>query len=129
MPSPNAFIIPALNEEAALAPMLDGLRHALDAAACADADMVVVDNGSRDRDADQGAPRRIARAGNSRELPEPNRGRVQNLRQPRRDDLRRMENSMDPSKVWTAFQPAGLTRVHNFSPADKRKSNSQLTSV
>ena len=28
MPSPIAFIIPALNEEAALAPMLDGLRAA-----------------------------------------------------------------------------------------------------
>jgi glycosyltransferase involved in cell wall biosynthesis len=48
MPSPIAFIIPALNEEAALAPMLDGLRAALDAAACADADILVVDNGSRD---------------------------------------------------------------------------------
>ena len=48
MPSPIAFIIPALNEEAALALMLDGLRAALDAAACADADVVVVDNGSRD---------------------------------------------------------------------------------
>jgi glycosyltransferase involved in cell wall biosynthesis len=48
MPSPIAFIIPALNEEAAIAPMLDGLRAALDAAACADADIVVVDNGSRD---------------------------------------------------------------------------------
>ncbi|HXJ10750.1 MAG TPA: glycosyltransferase family 2 protein [Candidatus Limnocylindrales bacterium] len=48
MPSPIAIIIPALNEEAALASMLDGLRAALDAAACADADIVVVDNGSRD---------------------------------------------------------------------------------
>jgi cellulose synthase/poly-beta-1,6-N-acetylglucosamine synthase-like glycosyltransferase len=48
MPSPIAIIIPALNEEAALAPMLDGLRAALDAAACPDADIVVVDNGSRD---------------------------------------------------------------------------------
>lgn len=36
MPSPISFIIPALNEEAALTPMLDGLRAALDAAACAD---------------------------------------------------------------------------------------------
>jgi hypothetical protein len=34
MPSPIAIIIPALNEEAALAPLLDGLRAALDAAAC-----------------------------------------------------------------------------------------------
>jgi len=34
MPSPIAIIIPALNEEAALALMLDGLRPALDAAAC-----------------------------------------------------------------------------------------------
>jgi hypothetical protein len=41
MPSPIAFIIPALNEEAALPPMLDGLRAALDAAACADADILV----------------------------------------------------------------------------------------
>ena len=48
MPSPISFIIPALNEEAALTPMLDGLRAALDAAACADADIIVVDNGSRD---------------------------------------------------------------------------------
>lgn len=48
MPSPISFIIPALNEEAALTPMLDGLRAALDAAACANADIVVVDNGSRE---------------------------------------------------------------------------------
>jgi len=41
MPSPIAFIIPALNEEAALSPKLDGLRAALDAAACADADILV----------------------------------------------------------------------------------------
>ena len=52
MPSPIAFIIPALNEEAALSTMLDGLRAALDAAACADADILVVDNGSRDATAD-----------------------------------------------------------------------------
>ena len=50
MSSPISFIIPALNEEAALTPMLDGLRAALDAAACADTD-IVVDNGSRDRTA------------------------------------------------------------------------------
>jgi hypothetical protein len=37
-PPPIAFIIPQLNEEVALASMLDGLRAALDAAACADAD-------------------------------------------------------------------------------------------
>ncbi len=43
MPSPIAIIIPVRNEEAALAPMLDGLRAALDAAACADADIFVVD--------------------------------------------------------------------------------------
>jgi len=48
VPSPISFIIPALNEEAALAPMLDGLRAALDAAACADAEIIVVDNGPRD---------------------------------------------------------------------------------
>lgn len=44
MPSPIAFLIPRLNEGAALAPMLDGLRAALDAAACADADIVVADS-------------------------------------------------------------------------------------
>jgi glycosyltransferase involved in cell wall biosynthesis len=52
MPSPLTVIIPALNEEAALAPMLDGLRAALDAAACADACILLVDNGSRDATAD-----------------------------------------------------------------------------
>jgi len=68
MPSPIAFIIPALNEEAALAPMLDGLRAALDAAACADADIVVVDNGSRDATAD------VARKHGARVVSEPRRG-------------------------------------------------------
>jgi glycosyltransferase involved in cell wall biosynthesis len=68
MPSPIAFIIPALNEEAALAPMLDGLRAALDAAACADADIVVVDNCSRDATAD------VARRHGARVLSEPRRG-------------------------------------------------------
>jgi len=48
MPSPISFIIPALNEEAALSPMLDGLPAALDAVGCTDADIIVVDNGSRD---------------------------------------------------------------------------------
>src|SRR4029077_10949135 len=68
MPSPISFIIPALNEEAALAPMLDGLRPALDAAACADADIVVVDNGSRDATAD------VARKHGARVVSEPRRG-------------------------------------------------------
>lgn len=68
MPSPIAFIIPALNEEAALAPMLDGLRAALDAAACADASIVVVDNGSRDATAD------VARKHGARVIAEPRRG-------------------------------------------------------
>jgi glycosyltransferase involved in cell wall biosynthesis len=68
MPSPIAFIIPALNEEAALAPMLDGLRAALDAAACADADVVVVDNGSRD------ATPAVARRHGARVVSEPRRG-------------------------------------------------------
>jgi glycosyltransferase involved in cell wall biosynthesis len=68
MPSPIAFIIPALNEEAALAPMLDGLRAALDAAACADADVVVVDNGSRD------ATATVARKHGARVVSEPRRG-------------------------------------------------------
>jgi len=52
MPSPIAFIIPALNEEAALSPMLDGLRAALDAAACAAADILVVDTVRGDATAD-----------------------------------------------------------------------------
>ena len=68
MPSPIAFVIPALNEEAALSPMLDGLRAALDAAACADADIVVVDNGSRDATAD------VARKHRARVISEPRRG-------------------------------------------------------
>jgi glycosyltransferase involved in cell wall biosynthesis len=68
MPSPIAFIIPALNEEAALAPMLDGLRAALDAAACPDADVVVVDNGSRD------ATAAVARKHGARVVSEPRRG-------------------------------------------------------
>jgi glycosyltransferase involved in cell wall biosynthesis len=68
MPSPIAFIIPALNEEAALAPMLDGLRVVLDAAASVDADIVVVDNGSRDGTAD------VARKHGARVVNEPRRG-------------------------------------------------------
>lgn len=68
MPSPIAIIIPALNEEAALAPMLDGLRAALDAAACADADIVVVDNGSRD------ATAAVARKQGARVVNEPRKG-------------------------------------------------------
>ena len=68
MPSPIAFIIPALNEEVALAPILDGLRSALDAAACADADIVVVDNGSRDATPD------VARKHGARVISESRRG-------------------------------------------------------
>jgi glycosyltransferase involved in cell wall biosynthesis len=68
MPSPTAFIIPALNEEAALAPLLDGLRAALDAAACADADIIVVDNGSGDATAS------VARKHGARVVSEPHRG-------------------------------------------------------
>ena len=68
MPSPIAFIIPALNEEAALAPMLDGLRAALDAATCADAAIIVVDNGSRD------ATVAVARKHGARVINEPRRG-------------------------------------------------------
>jgi len=68
MPSPIAFIIPALNEEAALALMLEGLRAALDAAACAEADIVVVDNGSRDSTAS------VARKHGARVVSEPRRG-------------------------------------------------------
>ena len=68
MPSPIAFIIPALNEEAALAPMLDGLRAALDAAACPAADILVIDNGSRDATAD------VARKRGARVISELRRG-------------------------------------------------------
>jgi glycosyltransferase involved in cell wall biosynthesis len=68
MPSPIAFIIPALNEEAALATMLDGLRAALDAATCADADIIVVDNGSTDGTA------AVARKHGARVISEPRRG-------------------------------------------------------
>ena len=163
MPSPIAFIIPALNEEAALEPMLDGLRAALDAAACADADIVVVDNCSRDATADvarrHGArvlsePRRgygqaclsgIAALSRAAEIivfldadgsddpedllrllapardgaadlvlgsriaaakssgaftPQTNRGRVQNLREPRRDAARRVEDLVDYRETW-----------------------------
>jgi|SRR4029077_14648607 glycosyltransferase involved in cell wall biosynthesis len=70
MPSPISFIIPALNEEAALAPMLDGLRAALDAAACADADIIVVDNGSRD------ATAAVTRKHGTRVISEPRRVRA-----------------------------------------------------
>jgi glycosyltransferase involved in cell wall biosynthesis len=68
MPSPIAFIIPALNEEAALAPMLDGLRASLDAATCADAAIIVVDNGSRD------ATAAVARQHGARVICESRRG-------------------------------------------------------
>jgi len=71
MPSPISFIIPALNEEAALAPMLDGLRAALDAAACADADIIVVDNGSRDA-----TTVAVARKHGARVISEPRRVRA-----------------------------------------------------
>ncbi len=67
MPSPVAFIIPALNEEAALSPTLDGLRAALDAAACADAEIVVADNSSRD------ATPEVARKHGARVVSEPRR--------------------------------------------------------
>ena len=68
MPSAIAFIIPAQNEQAAIAFMLDGLRAALDAAACGDADIVVVDNGSRD------ATPSVARQHGARVVSEPRRG-------------------------------------------------------
>ena len=48
--------------------MLDGLRAALDAAACADADIMVVDNCSRDATAD------VARKHGARVVSEPRRG-------------------------------------------------------
>ncbi len=68
MLSPIAFIIPAFNEEAALTPMLDGLRAALDANGCAGADIIVVDNGSTDSTA------RVARECGARVVSEPRRG-------------------------------------------------------
>ncbi len=46
-PSPIAFIIPALREEAAIAPRLDGLCALLDAAACTDAGTSLLDEGAR----------------------------------------------------------------------------------
>jgi glycosyltransferase involved in cell wall biosynthesis len=68
MPPPIAFIIPAFNEEAALAPMLDGLRAALDANGCAGADVIVVDNGSTDGTA------KVAGEYGARVVSEPRRG-------------------------------------------------------
>jgi glycosyltransferase involved in cell wall biosynthesis len=68
MPSPISFIIPAFNEEAALAPMLDGLWAALDATGCAGANIIVVDNGSTDGTA------KIAREYGARVVSEPRRG-------------------------------------------------------
>lgn len=43
-----AFVIPALNEEGSIGATLDGLRAACVATRCKDADVIVVDNGSRD---------------------------------------------------------------------------------
>lgn len=68
MPSLVAFIIPAFNEEAALAPMLDGLRAALDANGCAIADVIVADNGSTDGTA------KVAEEHGARVVSEPRRG-------------------------------------------------------
>jgi len=48
MPPSLAFVIPALNEEASIASVLDGLRAALAALDITDADIVVVDNCSTD---------------------------------------------------------------------------------
>jgi glycosyltransferase involved in cell wall biosynthesis len=68
MPFPVAFIIPALNEEAAIAPVLDGLRGALATARVEQAEILVVDNGSNDGTA------RVAQEHGARVVQEPRRG-------------------------------------------------------
>lgn len=68
MPSFVAFIIPALNEEASLGSVLDGLRASLAAAGVAEAEVVVVDNGSSD-----GTPH-VARDHGARVVSESRRG-------------------------------------------------------
>ena len=61
-------VIPALNEELALGPVLAELRLALDAARLESARVVVVDNGSTDGTAE------VARSGGAKVVSEPRRG-------------------------------------------------------
>lgn len=68
MPSPVAFIIPALNEEASIGPVLDALRSSLPAAGVSQAEFFVVDNCSTD------ATARIARERGAHVINEPRRG-------------------------------------------------------
>ena len=68
MPVPVAFIIPTLNEEASIGPVLDGLRAALPAAGISQAEFLVVDNHSTD------ATARIAAERGARIINEPRRG-------------------------------------------------------
>ena len=57
MPVPVAFIIPTLNEEASIGPVLDALRAALPAAGVSEAEFLVVDNNSTDATARTAAER------------------------------------------------------------------------
>ncbi len=68
MPFPVALIIPALNEEAAIGPVLDGLRAALATSGAEPAEILVVDNGSSD------GTLRVAREHGARVISEPRRG-------------------------------------------------------
>ncbi len=68
MPRRVAFLIPALNEEAAIASMLDGLRAVLPEANCEGAPILVIDNASSDNTAS------VARAHGALVIEEPRRG-------------------------------------------------------
>jgi glycosyltransferase involved in cell wall biosynthesis len=68
MPSPVAFIIPTLNEEATIGPVLDALQAVLPAAGLCQAEFLVVDNNSTD------ATARIATGRGARVINEPRRG-------------------------------------------------------
>lgn len=68
MPPPVAFIIPAVNEEASIGPVLDALHSYLPAAGIFQAEFLVVDNNSAD------ATARIATEHGARVINEPRRG-------------------------------------------------------
>jgi len=68
MPFPVAFIIPTLNEEATIGPVLDALHAVLPAAGLSQAEFLVVDNNSTD------ATARIATGRGARVINEPRRG-------------------------------------------------------